>query len=299
MSLSYIKDSRNFWTVVVFNKSYQFDQTHEKYDQFVEAIKLGDSDVFVKAFDTTAKLNTWGEGHFVVKDGVLMYKDNEVHKVVADRIIEMVKEGFDHQPMLRFVERLYMNPSFRAITELYNFLQHKFLPIDPDGYFLAYKAVTKDFKDKYTSSVDNSIGQKPEMARYKVNDDCDQGCSNGYHVGAHAYASGFCSGDDVMIICKVDPADVVSIPKDSNQKKLRCCKYEVVGLYEGEMCPAVVDKYSDTKAPTRSYDDDDDDDDEQDSYDEEYDEEYDEDDEDEDEEDEEDEDEEEDEKMPF
>lgn len=255
MSLAFIKDARNYWTVVVGSKSYQFDETHPKYEDLVQAVKDSDEKSFVNKFDTTVQLNKWGQGYFQVVDGVLRYKDNEIHKVIADRILDMVKEGFDNTFMLKFVERLYRNPSMRAINELYNFLSHQFLPIDPEGYFLAYKAVRSDFKDKHTGTVDNSVGAEPEMERFKVDDNCDVGCSRGYHVGAHNYAVGFrsVSAGDHMVICRVDPADVVSIPKDSNCEKLRCCKYKVVGLYEGAMAPAVVDTYSETKIEKAPY----------------------------------------------
>ena len=49
--------------------------------------------------------------------------------------MDMVKEGFQYKFMLNFVERLYSNPSHRAINELYAFLAHSSLPIDPEGYF--------------------------------------------------------------------------------------------------------------------------------------------------------------------
>jgi hypothetical protein len=260
MPIAFIKDSNNYYTVVINNKVYQFDETHPKYESLVHQIKRDDEDSFVDAFDVSTNITNWAEGHFKVMDGILRYKDNEIHRVLADRILDMIKEKFNYRPMLKFVERLYKNPSHRAINELYNFLAHQFLPIDPDGYFLAYKAVTSDFKDKHTKTVDNSVGAEPEMERFKVDDNCDVACSQGYHVGAHKYASEFRTGDDVMVICRVDPADVVSIPKDCNQEKLRCCKYKVVGIYEGPMTPAVVDTYSETKVEKPDEDEDEEDD---------------------------------------
>ena len=37
------------------------------------------------------------------------------------------------------------------------------------------------------------------------------------------------------MIVKIDPADVVSVPSDCNYEKLRTCRYEVVGEYQGEL----------------------------------------------------------------
>jgi len=71
------------------------------------------------------------------------------------------------------------------------------------------------------------------------------GCSHGLHVGAIDYVKSYgCHGDKV-IICKVHPADVVSVPLDSAHQKVRCCGYEVVGEYDGDLLPAVVEDYSD------------------------------------------------------
>lgn len=241
--LVHIKDNRNFWTVVVNNMSYQFDPSHASYQDLVSCIKNGDAEKFVALLDKAQTIQTWSDGDFYVKGGVLFYNNDEVHWVIAERVLEMIKDGFDYKPMLRFLERLYKNPSYRAVNELYSFLQHKFLPITTDGYFLAYKAVRSDFMDKYSGTIRNAVGDKPSVPRYKVDDDCSVGCSNGLHVGAIDYVKSYGSSGDVVVICKVDPANVVSVPLDSNHQKVRCCEYEVVGIYSGDLLPAVVDDY--------------------------------------------------------
>mgnify|MGYP001275889994 CR=1 FL=1 len=38
-------------------------------------------------------------------------------------------------------------------------------------------------------------------------------------------------GGNQIVICKVNPRDVVSVPSDSKFQKLRCCEYEVVSLF--------------------------------------------------------------------
>jgi hypothetical protein len=42
------------------------------------------------------------------------------------------------------------------------------------------------------------------------------------------------NGDKIVIV-KINPADVVSVPSDCNYEKLRTCRYEVVGEYQGEL----------------------------------------------------------------
>lgn len=247
--LTHIKDAKNQYTVVINNRSYQFDATHPEFTGLVECVKTSDAQEFDRLLNVGTVIEDWSEGNFRFADGVLHYDvDNEtevIHDVITDRIVEMIKGGFDVKPMLNFLEKLYMNPSYRAINELYTFLQHKFLPITPDGYFLAYKAVRPDFMDKYSGTFDNSVGNHVRISRRRVDDNCEQGCSYGLHVGAIDYVKSYGMHGDKVVICKVHPADVVSVPLDSEHQKVRCCGYEVVGEYNGDLLPAVVDDYYD------------------------------------------------------
>ena len=113
------------------------------------------------------------------------------------------------------------------------------MPITSDGCFLAYKAVSNDFHDLWSHSIDNSVGSTPEVPRDKVDSNRDRGCSNGLHVGAIDYAAQYGGidlkvddedggGGNNIVIAKVNPRDVVSVPTCSRYQKLRCCKYEVV-----------------------------------------------------------------------
>ena len=91
------------------------------------------------------------------------------------------------------------------------------------------------------------------MPRFKVDDNCDEGCSQGLHVGSITYVKSYGSPGDKVIICKIDPADVVSIPLDSDHQKMRCCKYEVVAEYAEDLLPAVVDYGGYEESWTRNY----------------------------------------------
>lgn len=243
--MNHIKTNDNRYTVVVDNKSHTFDATHPNFIGLVECLKTNDVEEFNELINMGLVIQNWSEGNFRIDGGILYYGDEQVHSVITNRVIEMIRDGFDYQPMLRFLERLYNNPSFRAINELYTFLSHKFLPITSDGYFLAYKAVRPDYMDKYSGTIDNSVGQTPTMMRFKVDDNCDVCCSQGLHVGGLEYVQSYGSPGDKVVICKIDPADVVSVPLDSDHQKVRCCKYEVVGEYSEPLLPAVVDDYND------------------------------------------------------
>jgi hypothetical protein len=105
-------------------------------------------------------------------------------------------------------------------------LEKNSLPITPDGHFLAYKKVRYDYKDCHSGTMDNSVGQVVEMERNSVDDDKDRTCSTGLHFCSRDYLNHF--GGERLVIVKVNPRDVVSIPSDYNGAKGRACRYEVV-----------------------------------------------------------------------
>jgi hypothetical protein len=83
--------------------------------------------------------------------------------------------------------------------------------------------------------MDNSVGKIVEMERNEVDDNKDRTCSSGLHFCSLGYLSHF-GGERIMIV-KINPRDVVSIPSDYNDTKGRACRYEVVGELNKEEAP--------------------------------------------------------------
>ena len=175
-----------------------------------------------------------GEGKVTVEDGVVYYGNTPVHSTLTERILWGLREGFSMDPYIAFMENLMRNPSKRSVDQLFVFVERNKMGITEDGYILAYKRVRDDFKDIYSGKFDNSPGQIPYMIRNQVNDDPDVKCSQGLHVCAQSYLPSYGSYEgNKIVIVKVDPADVVSVPVDYNAGKMRCCRYEVLAEYEG------------------------------------------------------------------
>lgn len=190
------------------------------------------------------------EGGFVTYDGV------PLHNTLTERMLDMLNNGFDISPMAIFLENLMLNPSFRAVNELYDFLEKSELPITEDGHFLAYKRVRSDFKDIYTGKVDNSPGEVVEMPRNMVDEDKDRTCSEGLHFCSRKYLPyyGGYSENNTVVMVKINPADVVSIPSDYDNAKGRCCKYSVVKelpteLDKDNMPTEIEASFHDTRVP--------------------------------------------------
>lgn len=218
--------------VVVDNKPHTISKAHISFEKVKEAIKASDWELVRELVEPAKAILHFSKGSVEIRDGVFYWKGKEFHNALATRIIEMFKEGFNITPMVNFMERLSKNPSNRAVNELYGFLEKCNLPITEDGYFLAYKRIRRDWKDCHSGSIDNSIGQVVEMERNAVNDNSDQTCSHGLHFCSISYLGHF--GGDRTVILKIDPADVVSIPRDYNDAKGRCCRYQVIGEIEND-----------------------------------------------------------------
>jgi hypothetical protein len=84
--------------------------------------------------------------------------------------------------------------------------------------------------DCHSGTIDNHVGQSPFMPRNRVDDNCNNTCSNGLHFASLNYLRHF-SGERLMVL-KINPKHVVSIPADYEATKGRCEGYEVISEME-------------------------------------------------------------------
>lgn len=228
MSYPFIIQGGNV-TVVIDSKPHTISKTHITYQKVVDAIKASDWDTVKNIIDPVKVVLNYGAGHVSIQGEQLFWKGAPFAGVLATRMIAMLQDGFSVEPMVNFMHNLMKNPSKRAVDELYGFLEKNNLPLTPDGHFLAYKKVRRDFLDIHSGTMDNSPGTIVEMERNKVDDNKDQTCSTGLHFCGLSYLDHFGGSDSRIVIVKIDPADVVSIPSDYNGAKGRACRYEVIG----------------------------------------------------------------------
>jgi hypothetical protein len=228
MSYPFILQGSNV-TVVIDGKPHTISKTHVTYQKVVDAIKANDWDTVKNIIDPVKVVLNYGAGNVSIQGEQLFWKGQPFAGVLASRMIAMLQDGFTVEPMVNFMHNLMKNPSKRSVDELYGFLEKNNLPLTPDGYFLAYKKVRRDFKDIHSGTMDNSPGTIVEMERNQVDDNKDQTCSTGLHFCGLSYLDHFGGNDSRVVIVKIDPADVVSIPSDYNGAKGRACRYEVIG----------------------------------------------------------------------
>ena len=215
-------------------KSHTIYATDAKFESAVEEYKNQNWDALHNILNPAQVfLNLYAKYEQIeVKDGNVYVSGEAISNLVASRILDFLAEGLDCVPMFKFITKLNLNPSSRAVNELYTFMEHKFLPVTVNGNFLAYKALRSDFTDVHSGRFDNNVDNVLEMPRNKVDDNKEVGCSYGFHAGTLEYARGFRPFDGKLVVVEINPADVVSIPTDCECQKLRTCKYKVVSEYE-------------------------------------------------------------------
>ena len=221
-------------TVVIEGKAHTMRNDHPSWEKAKQALKDSEFEKLQGLFDIESSVQDYfdSETNITVQNGGVYHEGEAVHNLVVDKILDFMRKDMPYQPLVKFLGKLMDNPSHRAVDELYTFLEHKNMPITPEGNFLAYKGVNDNFTDKHTGKFSNKVGEVLEMRRGGVDDDARHGCSSGFHAGSYEYAKGYaCNGGNLMVV-EINPADVVSVPYDCECQKLRTCKYKVVGHYE-------------------------------------------------------------------
>lgn len=241
-------------------------ETHPQFKRIAHAIAAGnDPTEFVDIFRPLAQHS---DRVTVTPHGVF-FDGEEIHTSLSRTILRYREEGRDTANLIKFLERLQNNPSRRSREQLFDWISDRDLYIDDEGRFIAWKGVSvvrgepllddegdpifgddgnyvydPEQAETYTSvstgtawvngvehngAIPYAVGDEVTIPREQVQDDHSIGCSVGLHVGAFRYASGW--GQKVLEVA-VDPADVVSVPKDSNFEKLRCCRFVPIGVQD-------------------------------------------------------------------
>ena len=204
------------------------DASHMNFEAVVEAIKARDFDKAIELGSVKAFINTMTAGRVGVTEDGVTFKGQPITGYLAGKMMLFFREGLPLDHYCKFLDNLMDNPSMTSRNELFLFLEAADLPITPDGHFLAYKAVRADFRDKHSGRFDNAPGKVHSMPRHDVDDDRNKTCSYGFHAAAYEYARGFMAHGDKLVAVKINPANVVSVPSDYGNQKLRCTSYEVM-----------------------------------------------------------------------
>jgi hypothetical protein len=222
-------------------RPFTVTDSHRNYSAIVEALKAKEYDRIHELVNTAAAFAKQAPGQAftdrvtIDAEGGNVFVDGEpMHGVIIDRIFSMMQFGFDVKPIVTFLDNLLQNPSKSAIEELYSFMEVGGMPITEDGHFIAWKRVQSDMRSFYDNKVIHEFGVELSMPREQCNPNRNETCSAGLHFCSQTYLSQYNGGDGRILILKINPRDVVSIPSDYNNAKGRACAYVPIGELEGD-----------------------------------------------------------------
>ena len=233
-------------TIVVEGHNYTVPKDHPRYDQLREAVYAGDEQAFLTAYSDKIKLErvfempVMAEYDVEIKNGMVYYNGDPLHCTLTRRILDLHAEQVPVDSLMKFLCNLMENPSDNSREQLYEYLERNHVPLTEDGCFLSYKYVQSDFRSCHAnldgSYNDNTPGKTVTMDRHLVDDNTNNGCSAGLHVGAFSYVD---PDSQTTVVVKTNPRDVVSVPHDCSYQKIRVCRYESLYQYKAKL----VDNY--------------------------------------------------------
>ena len=227
VAIKYIRNSNRNITMYIDDETIVINNEHEQFSNIAELLTNRKFGEVYKLIDTRAIIRNFVGDSMEIKNSTILYKGEVLHDAIVQKIVDTsLMNGTSIQPILKFIAKIKKNDNLRSQQELYGFLSSGKIPINERGNIITYKRINADWTDCHSGKIDNSVGNVVMMPRKNVNSNSKQTCSVGLHVCSYSYLNSF-SGSK-LIACEVNPKDVISIPNDYNNAKMRCCKYKVL-----------------------------------------------------------------------
>ena len=217
------------------------------------------------------KIELKSDGRFEFDGSSSMFlkgTSDAIPEFLAKKLLKYIDDKLDVEPLVNFWKNVLLNPDKGVRQQLFGFLEHNGHPITDKGYFLAYKAVqiarkydVETGEEIVSVSYDGDTGERVEevlnqsmsfkpyhsgahgmvvkvgepitMPREDCDSDPYQTCSAGLHVGSMDYVHDFGYRDGVILEVLVSPRNVVAVPEDYNNTKMRCCEYYPIAITNG------------------------------------------------------------------
>ena len=228
----------------------------------IDRLRNGDTDGLSDLFNMeTAVANTFAQlsERVTLKGGHVLFDGDRVDDTIEDLVLRAYDEGrvTDYLPVVNFMEKVYANTSSHTRENLFRWLVAEDFTITSTGDIMGYKGLRQDGTSVHSGpatvdgvDVNGHVPNKPgsviEIKRSDVVADPARGCAYGLHVGTYEYAASFGS---TLVEVHVNPRDVVSVPTDCGDQKMRVARYRVVqpisAKYETAVVPAHPDDLDD------------------------------------------------------
>lgn len=226
---------------IYHNKQYyHVSKDHKDFDKIYKLLKEKKFSQVEKIIEkiNNEKLKKKSKGELeVIKNKIYISGEREfMPDDLNNIIIDFYKKGLPFSHLIKFYQKLKKNPSNSSKEELYSFIKYNNITINEKGNLILYKKVynthtSQGLVDLYTKTFNNNPGRTVQIARRKVDPDRNRTCSNGLHVASYSYARYSYGGqNDPLIMVEVDPKDVVSVPTDYGNQKMRVCRYKVLSV---------------------------------------------------------------------
>lgn len=211
---------KNFWKLLMLQPD---ERVREKLFDFIEAHDFSITDngymitykaVYVKENKNNNKLLEFiKEQHYKVKHN---WKTNPSRYVVLNE-----KGTFEFQITK---EETYNGWNENKLSK-YSLLGNLNTMYNATEYHIENTIYT----DMHTKSMNIEIGKPVYMDRKDCDSNPEIDCSYGLHVGATSYVEKFANHNSKILICLVNPANVVAVP-NYNHSKMRVSEYYPIGV---------------------------------------------------------------------
>lgn len=169
------------------------------------------------------------------------YNGERVENNALNYLFHLYQKKVGCKHIENFLTKLFKNPIKETITHLFDFVQLNQMPICEDGCFLAYKVVGANYKSLHDNKTPNFVGTniEPVLEWSEIDTNRNSTCSNGYHFCSWKYIDSAFGGferikarEERLLILKIDPEMVGSIPYDYDGSKGRARTYFIESEYD-------------------------------------------------------------------
>jgi hypothetical protein len=197
MTINYILNStNNTLNIIVKGKPVTIHKytNEDKYNKVLELIRNKDEEAIIKLFDVVTQVST-KLGVTITREGLVTYtnKEGQVEQLppsLNKTLIAMYEQDESSiTPLIKFWEKVRLNPSYRVNRCLFDFIEANNIVINEKGNLIMYKIVKRTddkevFLDLYTKTFKQMFNVPVVVQRNFVDDNIDQTCSHGLNVVA-------------------------------------------------------------------------------------------------------------------
>lgn len=177
------------------------DSNNEEKEKIIAKSKIKVINKEIKKINTDSPVKTLKKvlpsDLFTVSDEGAVYKKGTktaMPQLLVDKILKFIENKRTLTPLLNFWNLTLINPNYKVIPKLFDYISRHNLIITPSGCFVTYRMVKTtnrkraDGKDIYTSAHTGEeeyiIGEIYKLDRKECDDNGAKDCSSGLHTGS-------------------------------------------------------------------------------------------------------------------